>query len=211
MIGRGVLGECLRDERVEQVLAVGRSPVGIEHPRLRELVQPDPSDLSVIAGQLPGYDACFFCLGVSAVGMNEQDYQRITYDLALTVGRTLAAANPDLTFVYISGVGTDSTERSRVMWRRVKGKTENALLALPFHAYMFRPGFVRPMNADSYTSRLYRTGYAITAPLIPLLARLAPNVINDSREIGRAMIAVATSGSDTRILTPRDITARAGT
>ncbi|MFC9436015.1 epimerase [Nocardia sp. NPDC057030] len=209
MIGQGVLAECLRDERVERVLAVGRSALGIENAKLRELVQPDPSDLSAIEGELGEFDACFFCLGVSSVGMNEQDYRRITYDLALRVGRTLAAANPALTFIYVSGQGTDSTEQGRSMWARVKGKTENDLLALPFRAFMFRPGFVQPTDGVVSKTRLYRTAYTITRPLIPLFKRLAPNAFNDNREIGRAMIAVAASGSDTRLLNPRDITARA--
>lgn len=209
MIGQGVLNECLRDERVEQVLAVGRSSLGIENPKLRELVQPDPTDLSVIAGELPEFDACFFCLGVSSVGMKEENYRRITYDLALKVGRTLAAANPKLTFIYVSGQGTDSTEQGRSMWGRVKGKTENDLLALAFQAYMFRPGFVQPMDGAVSKTRLYRAAYTVTGPLIPLFKRLAPNAVNDNREIGRAMIAVAASGADTRVLTPREITARA--
>lgn len=209
MIGQGVLNECLRDERVERVLVVGRSSVGIENPKLRELVQPDPSDLSAIAGELAEFDACFFCLGVSSVGMKEEAYRRITYDLALRVGRTLADANPQMTFIYVSGQGTDSTERGRSMWARVKGKTENDLLALPFRAYMFRPGFVQPMDGVVSKTPLYRAAYAVTGPLIPLFKRLAPNAFNDNREIGRAMIAVAASGADTRVLTPREIAARA--
>ncbi|WP_460725183.1 NAD(P)H-binding protein [Nocardia heshunensis] len=210
MIGQGVLNECLRDGRVEEVLAVGRSSVGVENSKLRELVQADPTDLSSVADELPGFDACFFCLGVSSVGMKEEDYRRITYDLALAVGRTLAAANPELTFIYVSGQGTDSTERGRSMWARVKGKTENDLLALPFHAYMFRPGFVQPMDGVVSKTRLYRAGYALAGPLIPLLRRIAPNAVNDNREIGRAMIAVAASGADTRVLGPREIATRAG-
>lgn len=209
MIGQGVLAECLRDERIEQVVAVGRSSLGVQHTKLRELVQPDPTDLSAIADELPEFDACFFCLGVSSVGMKEEDYRRITYDLTLKVGRTLAAANPKLTFIYVSGQGTDSTEQGRSMWGRVKGKTENDLLALPFQGYMFRPGFVQPMDGVVSKTRLYRAGYAIAGPLIPLLKRLAPNAVNDNREIGRAMIAVAAGGADTRVLKPREITARA--
>ncbi|MGW5110042.1 epimerase [Nocardia sp. NPDC004123] len=209
MIGHGVLNECLRDARVEQVLAVGRSSLGVENPKLRELVQPDPSDLSAIAGELPEFDACFFCLGVSSVGMKEEDYRRITYDLTLKVGRTLAAGNPKLTFVYVSGQGTDSSEKGRSMWARVKGKTENDLLALPFQAYMFRPGFVQPMDGVISKTPLYRAAYAVTGPLIPLLKRLAPNAFNDNREIGRAMITIAASGADSHVLTPRQISAHA--
>lgn len=209
MIGQGVLAECLRDDRVGQVLALGRSSLGIENPKLRELIQSDPSDLSAIAGELAEFDACFFCLGVSSVGMKEQDYRRITYDLTLRVANTLAAANPKMTFIYVSGQGTDSTEQGRSMWARVKGKTENDLLALPFQGYMFRPGFVQPIDGVVSKTPLYRAAYAVTGPLIPLFKRLAPNAVNDNREIGRAMISVAESGAETRVLKPREINARA--
>ncbi|WP_067687255.1 NAD-dependent epimerase/dehydratase family protein [Nocardia jejuensis] len=209
MIGQGVLKECLADDRVEQVLAIGRSSLGISDPKLRDLVQSDPTDLSAIADELPQYDACFFCLGVSSVGMKEEAYRKITYDLTLAVARTLASANPKLTFIYVSGQGTDSTEQGRSMWGRVKGKTENDLLVLPFQAYMFRPGFVQPMDGVVSKTPLYRAAYAVTGPLIPLLARLAPNAFNDNRQIGRAMIAVAASGADDHVLTPRDINALA--
>ncbi|MFF0607066.1 NAD-dependent epimerase/dehydratase family protein [Nocardia tengchongensis] len=209
MIGRGVLNECLRDERVEQVLAIGRSSLGIEDPKLCERVQSDPGDLAAIADELGEFDACFFCLGVSSVGMKEADYRRITYDLTLRIARTLADANPRMTFIYVSGQGTDSTEKGRSMWARVKGKTENDLLALPFRAYMFRPGFVQPMDGVVSKTPLYRVAYSIAGPLIPLFKRLAPNAVNDNREIGRAMIAVAASGANERVLTPREITARA--
>ncbi|WP_405491809.1 epimerase [Nocardia sp. NBC_00511] len=210
MVGQGVLNECLQDDRVEQVLAIGRSPLGIENPKLRELVQPDPTDLAAIADELPQFDACFFCLGVSSVGMKEDEYRRITYDLALKVGRTLAAANPKLTFIYVSGQGTDSTEQGRSMWARVKGKTENDLLALPFQAYMFRPGFIQPMDGVKSKTPLYRAAYAVTGPLIPVFRRLAPNIVNDNREIGRAMINVAAGGAGERVLVPRAIAAEAG-
>ncbi|QLY30208.1 epimerase [Nocardia huaxiensis] len=207
MIGQGVLNECLADERVEQVLAVGRSSVGVEHPKLRELVQADPGDLAAVAGELGEFDACFFCLGVSSAGMKEEDYRRITHDLTLRVGRALADVNPDMTFIYVSGQGTDSSEQGRLMWARVKGKTENDLLGLFSRAYMFRPGFVQPLDGVVSKTRVYRIAYALTGPLIPLLRRVAPNAFNDNREIGRAMIAVAASGADTRILTPREIAA----
>ncbi|MFE3022552.1 Rossmann-fold NAD(P)-binding domain-containing protein [Nocardia tengchongensis] len=141
--------------------------------------------------------------------MKEADYRRITYDLTLRIARTLADANPRMTFIYVSGQGTDSTENGRSMWARVKGKTENDLLALPFRAYMFRPGFVQPMDGVVSKTPLYRVAYSITGPLIPLFKRLAPNAVNDNREIGRAMIAVAASGANGRVLTPREITARA--
>ncbi|MGW9374736.1 epimerase [Streptomyces xanthophaeus] len=207
MIGRGVLRECLRDDSVESVLAVGRTPLGVSHPKLRERVQEDPSDLSAPDLDLTAYDACFFCLGVSSVGMKEEAYRRVTYDLTLAVARPLAAADPDLTFVYVSGEGTDSTGQGRSMWARVKGETENDLLELPFQAYMFRPGIVQPVRGIPSKTRLYRTLYAVTAPLISLLRRVAPNLVTTTEDIGRAMIAVATPGTGIpgRILRPADI------
>lgn len=207
MIGRGVLRECLRDASVDSVLAIGRTPLGVSHPKLRERVQDDPSDLAAAGFDPAGYDACFFCLGVSSVGMNEEAYRRVTHDLTLAVARPLAAANPGLTFVYVSGEGTDSTERGRSMWARVKGKTENDLLELPFRAYMFRPGIVQPVRGVPSKTRLYRTLYAITAPLIPLLRRVAPNLVITSDTLGRAMIAVATPGTEVpgHVLRPADI------
>ncbi|MFE2324701.1 epimerase [Streptomyces sp. NPDC059385] len=207
MIGRSVLRECLRDDSVETVLAVGRSPLGVSHPKLREHVQDDPSDLAAAGVDPAAYDACFFCLGVSSVGMKEEAYRRVTYDLTLAVARPLAAANPGMTFVYVSGEGTDSTERGRLMWARVKGRTENALLELPFRAYMFRPGIVQPVRGVPSKTRLYRTLYAVTAPLIRLLRRIAPNLVTSSEEMGRAMIAVATPGTEVpgHVLRPADI------
>ncbi|MFG2981865.1 epimerase [Streptomyces sp. NPDC048258] len=207
MIGRGVLRECLRDDSVTGVLAVGRTPLGATHPKLRERVQDDPSDLSDPDLDLAAYDACFFCLGVSSVGMKEEAYRRVTYDMTLAVARPLAAANPRLTFVYVSGAGTDSTERGRSMWARVKGMTENALLELPFQAYMFRPGIIQPVRGVPSKTRLYRTLYAVTAALIPLLRRIAPDLVITSETLGRAMIAVATPGTEVpgRVLRPKDI------
>ncbi|MEV7520257.1 epimerase [Streptomyces sp. NPDC091371] len=207
MIGRGVLRECLRDDSVESVLAIGRTPLGVTHPKLRERVQRDPSDLAAAGVDPADYDAAFFCLGVSSVGMKEEAYRRVTYDLTLAVARPLAAANPGMTFVYVSGEGTDSTERGRSMWARVKGKTENDLLELPFRAYMFRPGIVQPVRGVPSKTRLYRALYAVTAPLIPLVRRVAPNLVIPSEALGRAMIAVATPGTEIpgHILRPADI------
>ncbi|MDX3539693.1 epimerase [Streptomyces sp. MB09-01] len=207
MLGRGVLRACLRDDSVESVLAIGRTPLGVSHPKLRERVQADPSDLSAAGVDPAAYDACFFCLGVSSVGMKEEEYRRITHDLTLSVARPLAAANPGLTFVYVSGEGTDSTERGRSMWARVKGKTENDLLELPFRAYMFRPGIVQPVRGVPSKTRLYRVLYAVMAPLVPLLRRVAPNLVITSDTFGRAMIAVATPGTQVpgHILRPADI------
>ncbi|MEV6733590.1 MULTISPECIES: epimerase [unclassified Streptomyces] len=207
MLGRGVLRECLRDDTVTAVLSVGRTPLGVSHPKLRERIQDDPSDLSAPDLDLASYDACFFCLGVSAVGMKEQDYRRVTHDLTLAAARPLAAVNPRLTFAYVSGEGTDSTEQSRSMWARVKGETENDLLQLPFQAYMFRPGLVQPVRGVPSKTPLYRAAYLVTAPLFPLLRRVAPNLVTTTEALGRAMINVARPGADvrTRILRPQDI------
>ncbi|MFF8268567.1 epimerase [Streptomyces sp. NPDC016562] len=207
MLGRAVLRACLRDDSVESVLAVGRSPLGVSHPKLRERVQDDPSDLGAAGVDPAAYDACFFCLGVSSVGMTEDAYRRVTHDLTLAVARPLAAANPGMTFVYVSGEGTDSTGRGRVMWARVKGQTENDLMELPFRAYMFRPGIVQPVPGVPSKTRLYRALYALTGPLVPLLRRIAPNLVITSEAFGRAMIAVATPGTEVpgHILRPADI------
>ncbi|APU43616.1 MULTISPECIES: Rossmann-fold NAD(P)-binding domain-containing protein [unclassified Streptomyces] len=207
MLGRGVLRECLRDESVSGVLAIGRRPLGVTHPKLRERVQDDPSDLSAAGVDPAAYDACFYCLGVSSVGMKEEEYRRVTHDLTLAVARPLAAANPGMTFVYVSGVGTDSTGRGRSMWARVKGRTENDLLELPFRAYMFRPGIVQPVRGVRSRSRLHRVLYAVAAPLLPLLRRLSPDLVLTSEAFGRAMIAVAAPGTEVpgHILEPADI------
>jgi uncharacterized protein YbjT (DUF2867 family) len=208
MVGQGVLRECLLDDGVAEVLAVGRSPAGQRHPKLRDLVLPDVGDLSAVEGELAGFDACFFCLGVSAVGLSEAEYTRLTFDLTLGVARTLARVSPGMTFVYVSGAGTDSTERGRTMWARVKGRTENALLALPFRAaYMFRPGLIQPLHGIRSKTAVYRAIYAVLGPLTPLLRRLAPNAVTTTEQVGRAMLAVARHGYAKPHLEPRDINA----
>ncbi|HSQ62815.1 MAG TPA: NAD(P)H-binding protein [Polyangiaceae bacterium] len=206
MVGQGVLRECLLDPDVEVVLTVGRSATGKHHEKLRELVHADLFDLSPVEDQLAGYDACFFCLGVSSAGMSEADYRHLTYDLTLAAARTLAAKNPAMTFVYVSGAGTDATGRS--MWARVKGETENALLALPFKAaFMFRPGGILPVHGERSRTRLYRIVYAIMGPLHPLWKALIPNAITTSERLGKAMLAVAKHGAPKPILETRDINA----
>ncbi|WP_230686805.1 NAD(P)H-binding protein [Catellatospora vulcania] len=206
MVGQGVLRECLRDDRVAQVLAVGRTPTGQQHPKLAELIRADLSDLSPVAADLAGYDACFFCLGMSAAGLSEADYTRITYDLTTAVAGVLAEVSPGMRFVYVSGSGTDSTERGRMMWARVKGRTENALLAMPFDTYLFRPGFIQPRHGITSKTGWYRTLYKITGPLYPLLARI-PGLATTTDQLGRAMIDIGLAGSPTRTLTNRDINA----
>jgi uncharacterized protein YbjT (DUF2867 family) len=209
MVGQGVLRECLLDPDVTEVLAVGRSPLGRTDPKLRELVHRDLFDLSDVADQLTGYDAAFFCLGVSSAGMSEADYRRVTYDLTLAVARVLAERNPQMTFIYVSGEGTDSTGTGRTMWARVKGQTENALLELPFQAYMFRPGFIRPMHGERPKSRAYVIAYVLLRPLFPIAGRLLPNRSTTTERVGRAMLRVAKSGHSVRILPSTEINATA--
>jgi uncharacterized protein YbjT (DUF2867 family) len=207
MVGQAALRECLLDDGVDSVLAVGRTGTGQRQAKLRDVVLADVTDLSSIESELAGYDACFFCLGVSSVGMSEDAYRRVTYDLTLSVARRLADQNPRMTFVYVSGAGTDSSERGRAMWARVKGQTENALLALPLTAYMFRPAFIQPMHGVTSKTRSYRMLYAVTAPLFPVLKRLFPRIVTSSETLGRAMIKVARAGAPKRVLEARDINA----
>ena len=205
MVGDGVLHECLADSRVDSVLAVTRSPLAAAHPKLKELRRKDFFDYRDVVRDFESIDACFFCLGVSSVGMKERDYYHQTYDLTLSAASALANARPNATFCYVSGEGTDSTERGRSMWARVKGKTENALLALPLDAYMFRPGFIRPRPGARSKTRWYRLMYTILTPLYPLFYRLAPRHVTTSENLGRAMISVATNGYTKRILENSDI------
>ena len=207
MVGQGVLRECLLEPQVESVLVVGRTATGQQHPKLREIVHPDLLDLTPIAGELAGYDACFFCLGVSAVGLSEPDYRRVTYDITMSVARTLATRNPELTFIYVSGMGTDSA--GRAMWARVKGETENALLGLPFRAYLMRPGLIQPRHGIVSKTAVYRLIYAVLAPLYPVLKVLLPNYLTTTEQVGRAMIRVAQRGGAQRVLEIRDINAAA--
>lgn len=206
MVGQGVLRECLLDAEVDSILSIGRSATGLQDTKLRELVYSNLTDLSVIEDDLRGHDACFFCLGVSSAGMKERDYYRVTYDITLAAANTLARLNPNMTFVYVSGTGTDSTEQGRTMWARVKGKTENALLSLPFKAaYMFRPGYIQPMYGIVSKTKLYRLLYVVTRPLYPLLTKLFPNYVTTTEKVGRAMIIVAQRGYRQRLLENKDI------
>jgi uncharacterized protein YbjT (DUF2867 family) len=210
MVGQGVLRECLRDSRVDRVMVVGRSSTGQDHAKLREIVHPTLFDLSGIEPELATIDACFYCLGVSAVGMREQAYAHLTYDLTLSIAERLVRANPAMTFVYVSGTGTDSSEAGRVMWARVKGRTENALLRLGFTAaYMFRPGVILPMHGIRSRTFLYRLFYAITRPLWPVLRRLGPRYVTTTERVGQAMIAVVVRGASTPFLENAEINALA--
>ncbi len=208
MIGQGVLRECLRDPEVEAVLAIGRGPSGQQHPKLRDLVHADLLDLRSIEGQLSGYDACFFCLGVSSAGMTEEAYMRVTHGIALAAAGTLAKLNPQMTFVLVTGAGTDSSEKGRSMWARVKGKTENDVGRLPFKAaYMFRPGFIQPLHGIKSRTAAYRIAYSILWPLMPVAKALFPRGILTTEQLGRAMLAVAKRGAPKRVLEMRDIAA----
>lgn len=210
MVGRGVLLECLRDPGIELVVSLGRAPTGTTDGKLREIVHKNFADFSGIEESLSGFDACFYCLGVSSAGMREADYTRITYGYTMAAAEPLSRLNPSMKFIYVSGVGTDSTEKGRTMWARVKGRTENALLKLSFEAYMFRPGFIEPMDGIQSRTPVYQKIYAVARPLFPLLRRTFPNHVLTTRQIGRAMINVAVSGFATRILEPPDIRAAAG-
>jgi len=210
MVGDGVLHECLGDSRVDSVLAITRSPLGVRHPKLRELRRKDFLDYRDVAREFETVDACFFCLGVSSVGMKEAEYRHLTYDLTLAAAHTLAAVKPNATFCYVSGEGTDSSERGRSMWARVKGQTENALLALPLDAYMFRPGLIRPRPGARSKTRWYRLAYAVLTPLYPVLYKFAPRHVTTSENVGLAMIAVAISGYERHVLGNADINALGG-
>jgi len=205
MVGQGVLLECLRAPDVELAVTCGRSATGAQDPKLREIVHKDLSSYAGIERELAGFDACFFTLGVSSSGMKEADYARITYDLTLAAAEALSRLSPGMTFIYVSGAGTDSTERGRVMWARVKGRTENALLRLPLKAFMFRPGLIEALDGIQSRTPLYRVMYVFFKPLLPLLRRAFPNQVVSTRDIGQAMLAVARHGDAKRIMETKDI------
>lgn len=206
MVGQGVLRECLLGPEVESLLTIGRTGTAQQHEKLHEIVLNDLSDLSSIEGRLAGYDACFFCLGVSSVGMKEEAYRRVTYDLTISVATTLARLNPTMTFIYVSGAGTDSTERGRSMWARVKGKTENALLRMPFKAvYIFRPGYIQPLHGIRTKTKWYGAMYAIMGPLYPLWKLLFPKYVTTTECLGRAMLNVVKQGARKSVLENQDI------
>jgi uncharacterized protein YbjT (DUF2867 family) len=206
MVGQGVLRECMLGPEVETVLAIGRNATAQQHQKLRGIVHNDLSDLSAIEGRLSGYDACFFCLGVSAVGMNEEAYRRVTYDLTISVAKTLVKLNSTMTFIYVSGAQTDSTERGRMMWARVKGKTENALLKMPFKAvYLFRPGYIQPLHGVRTKTKWYGAVYAIVGPLYPVWKLLFPKYVTTTECVGRAMLTVAKRGATKPVLESQDI------
>lgn len=206
MVGQGVLRECLLASDVDNVLAIGRTSTGQQHPKLQEIVRSDLFDLSPLESRLAGFDACFFCLGISAAGMSEQDYRRVTYDLTIAVAKVLVRLNPAMTFIYVSGAGTDSTERSRMMWARVKGKTENDLLKMPFRAaYMFRPGYIQPLHGIRTKTKWYGALYAVMGPLYSVWKRLLPKYVTTTECVGSAMLNVVRHGAPKRFLENWDI------
>jgi uncharacterized protein YbjT (DUF2867 family) len=206
MVGQGVMRECLLDPGVHLLQTVGRSASGVQHPKLREVVHNDLWHYESLAAQLSGFDACFFCLGVTSSGMTEKNYERVTYAITMAAAEMLSRLNPAMTFIYVSGAGTDSSERGRVMWARVKGKTENALLRLPFKAaYMFRPGIIEPLQGAKSRTPLYNLFYTLGRPLLPLIRFAFPDQIVTTEQVGRAMLAVTRHGFPKQILQMKDI------
>jgi uncharacterized protein YbjT (DUF2867 family) len=210
MVGQGVLRECLLDPNVQLAATIGRTATGLQNPKLLEIVHKDLSSYAPVEDKLTGFDACFFCLGVGSAGMAEPDYERITYGVTIAAAETLCRLNPKMVFIYVSGTGTDSSEKGRMMWARVKGKTENALLRMPFAAaYMFRPGFIEPAHGEISRNKLYRVLFSIAKPLLPLLRNLFPNQILTTEQIARAMLNLVTHPYPKHILEIKDIRAAA--
>ncbi len=202
MVGEGVLHECLKHPDIESVLVINRRSCGVNHEKLREIIHTEFLDFSTIENELAGQNACYFCMGVSSIGKKEEEYTRLTYDLTMHVANTLVKLNPEMTFCYVSGIGTDSTEKGRSMWARVKGKTENDLMKLPFKAsYMFRPGYIQPTKGLKNTYKFYK----VVAPIYPLIKLLFSKYVSTLQEIGLSMINVTLYGSDKQILECNDI------
>ncbi len=206
MIGKGVLLECLDHPEVEGVLTIGRSMLELAHPKLTQVIHKDFTDFSSLRSQMAGYDACYFCLGISAAGLTEAEYRHITYDFTMAAARSLHRLNPAMTFIYVSGQGTDSSAEGRMMWARVKGKTENDLLAMGFkQALMFRPGAIIPRRGIKSRTRLYQLMYDYLGWLLKLIRKISPDAITDTTKIGQAMINAHLKGSRRKILAPKDI------
>ena len=205
MVGKGVLLECLAQEEVTQVLSISRRSLDLEHPKLKELLHADFSEFDSVADQLTGYDACYACMGVSAAGLSEEAYTKLTYDFTMALAKVVYASNPSMTFTYVSGQGTDSTEKGS-MWARVKGKTENDLLKLGFQqAFMFRPGMIIPVKGVSPSSKLYRVVINNLTWLLKFIKWVAPQSVVNTAQIGQAMINITTDGYAKKVITPADI------
>jgi uncharacterized protein YbjT (DUF2867 family) len=206
MVGQGALRQCLLDPSVERVLVIGRNPIRQRDAKLREIHHDNFLDYSAIESELVGYDACFFCLGITSVGLSEERYRHITYDFTLAAAHTLSELNPAMVFIYVTGRGTDSTGQGPLMWARVKGETENDLFKLPFKAaYMFRPAAVQPLHGIKSKTAWYQAIYVAATPLFGLLKRLAPKYVTTTERIGRAMIKVARDGYPKAVLESEDI------
>jgi uncharacterized protein YbjT (DUF2867 family) len=202
MVGEGVLHECLNRSEIESVLVIGRRPCGIQHEKVKEIILKDLSDLSSVENQVTGYEACFFCLGTSSIGMKEEDYYKVTYMLTLNFAKTLSRLNPDMVFTYVSGSGTDSTEKGKLMWARVKGKTENDLMKLPFkRVYNFRPAFMSPTKGLKNVLKIYK----YTSWLFPVIRIFIPGMMTTLAQQGQAMINAALYGYEKQIIDVKDI------
>jgi hypothetical protein len=202
MVGEGVLLVCLNSPYVEKVLVVNRKPCGVVHPKLKEVITKDYLDLSPIKNELAGYNACYYCAGVSSVGKKEAEYKRITYDITLNFANTFLKQNPDSVFAYVSGSGTDGSEKGRLAWARIKGKTENDLLSMNFRdAYMFRPGYIEPLKGQKHAYKIYK----LFSPIFPLLEKLFPKYVGTMEELGNSMINVTLHGNEKKVLEVLDI------
>ena len=206
MVGQGVLRECLLAPDVDEVVAIGRTPSGASHPKLKDLVQADLFDYRAIEDRLGGFDACFFCIGVTSFRMDEATYTHLTYDMTVAAASTLARLNPAMSFVYVSGAGADSSESGKIMWARVRGRTENTLARLPFkRVHAIRPGAIRPMHGARSRTRAYRMLYPLMAPLFPVFRALMPHAVATTETVGRALLELARHGYPKTILETRDI------
>ncbi|MDX1286086.1 MAG: epimerase [Draconibacterium sp.] len=206
MVGKGILLECLDHSKVEEVLVIGRNSLGMKHPKLKELLHADFESFEEVKSHLKGYDACFYSMGVSSAGMKEEKYKYITYDFAMALAKVLIELNPEMTFNYVSGQGTDSSEKGRSMWARVKGKTENDLLGMGFkQAYMFRPGAIIPLRGIKSRTKSYQFIYDYFMWLVKLIKFLAPNSVVNTTQIGQAMINTVLKGYEKKVLSPKDI------
>jgi hypothetical protein len=203
MVGKAVLLECLEHPKVNSVLVINRKSIGMKHPKLKEIIHADFFDLTPIANQLKGYNACFFCLGVSSMGLNEAEYHKYTYDLTIHFAEVIASVNPTMTFNYVSGAGTDSTEKGKVMWARVKGKTENKVSTMFKSVYLFRPGAILPEKGVKSKVKTYNVLYVLMKPFFPLLRKM--NSITTSSRVGQAMINSVLKGYEQQHLENTDI------
>lgn len=211
MVGKGILLECLDHPEINEVLVIGRNPIGIEHPKLKELIHKDFANFTEVSDKLKGYDACFFSLGISAAGLTEEQYRQITYGFTMALAKTLFEQNPQMTFNYVSGMGTDETEKGRMMWARVKGKTENDLLKMGFkQAYMFRPGAIIPLRGIKSRTKAYQFMYDYFMWLVKGIKAVSPNSVVTTTQIGQAMINSMLKGYDKKIIRPADMIALSG-